>query len=181
MSSNILSVRELEPKDVEFITDYWLNADREFLHSMGADIEKIPARPELSGMIAEQLDQAYPDKRSYCIIWELDGKPIGHCNTNKINFGEAAYMHLHIWNIEQRKKGIGTDLVKMTIPYFFKNLKLKKLCCEPYALNPAPNKTLEKTGFELVKNYVTIPGYLNFEQEVNLWEMSLERYNALFI
>jgi hypothetical protein len=45
------------------------------------------------------------------------------------------------------------------------------LYCEPYALNPAPNKTLEKLGFKFLKTYTTIPGWINFEQEVNLWEL----------
>jgi len=73
-------------------------------------------------------------------------------------------MHLHLWNAASRKKGIGSQLVKMSLKYFFENLKLKRLFCEPYALNPAPNKTLEKTGFDFVKEYITIPGAFNFEQ-----------------
>lgn len=38
--------------------------------------------------------------------------------------------------------------------------------------NPAPNKTLKKAGFELVKEYVTTPGPINFEQPVKLWCLS---------
>ncbi len=36
---------------------------------------------------------------------------------------------------------------------------------------PTPNWTLPKIGFCLVKTYTTTPGFLNFEQEVNQWEM----------
>ena len=78
-----------------------------------------------------------------------------------------------------KKKGIGIQLIKMALPYFFKNYKLKNLFCEPYALNPAPNKTLKKVGFTFVKKHVTIPGSLNFEQQVNLWVMSAEDFNLL--
>lgn len=88
-------------------------------------------------------------------------------------------MHLHIWNADVRKKGMGTELVKKTLLYFFRNLKLKRLFCEPNAFNIAPNKTLEKSGFIFVKNYVTIPGWLNFEQPVNLWELTYDDFKEI--
>lgn len=179
MRADSLSVRELQERDVEPITSYWLSSSPEYLEAMGVDIAKMPSRDEWHSFISEQLTQDYPDKNSYCIVWEVNGKAIGHSNTNKIIYGEEAFMHLHIWDIENRNKGFGEAFVKMTIPYFFKNLKLKNLYCEPYALNPSPNKTLEKIGFELVKEYLTVPGWLNFEQPVNLWQMSLERFTKM--
>jgi len=87
-------------------------------------------------------------------------------------------MHLHLWNKDVRKKGYGTRFVKLSLPYFFGNYQLKKLFCEPYALNPAPNKTLEKAGFEFIKEYTTIPGFINFEQPVCLWEMRFEKFKT---
>lgn len=85
-------------------------------------------------------------------------------------------MHLHIWNPAVRKKGYGTAFIKLTLPYFFEDLKLKRLFCEPYSLNSAPNRALEKVGFELVKEHTTIPGWLNFEQPVKLWELSYKNF-----
>ena len=131
-------------------------------------------------MLLRQLSTPLDQKLSYCIIWELDNKPIGHSNTNPTIFGEEAFMHLHIWDPVSRKKGLGSELIKRTLPYFFKNLKLKRLYSEPYALNPAPNKALEKAGFELEKEYVTIPGYLNFEQPVKRWVLTQEKFMELY-
>ena len=179
MSSIPLSVREIQKEDIDFLVNYWLKSDDAFLVGMGVDLAKIPGEDNLRKMLSQQLTQTYEEKQSYCIIWQLNDKPIGHSNINKIIFGEEAYMHLHLWNSDVRKKGMGTELVKMTLPYFFKNMKLKKLYCEPYALNPAPNKTLEKVGFDFVKEHITIPGYLNFEQPVKLWELSLEKFKKL--
>lgn len=168
----MLTVREIEAADIKPLSDYWFQATPEFLHKMGADINKLPTRPEWEAMLTRQLSQTYPEKQAYCIILEADEKPVGHCNVNKITFGQEAYMHLHIWREEKRQKGFGTKLVKMALPYFFQNLQLKNLYCEPYALNPAPNKTLQKLGFELVKEYVTTPGFINFEQPVKLWQLT---------
>ena len=171
-----LSVREIAEADIDAIINYWHNSDDTFLAGMGVDLAKIPAKEDMRMMLRSQLTQGYNEKQSYCIIWLEAGKAIGHSNINKIIFGEEAFMHLHIWDKAERKKGTGTVLIQLSLPYFFENLSLKKLYCEPYALNPAPNKTLKKAGFSFVKEYITIPGYLNFEQPVNLWEMRYEDY-----
>ena len=71
---------------------------------------------------------------------------------------------------------MGRQLVKLSLPFFFNLLHLERIWCEPYALNPAPNRTLEKVGFSFVKRYTTIPGSLNFEQEVNRWVLEREDF-----
>lgn len=176
MSKNLISVREIQTSDIELIIQYWLKADPAYLTGMGVGLSKMPSKKEWKTMLSEQLTHAYTEKKSYCTIWQYDHIAIGHCNLNKIKFGEDAFMHLHMWNSEFRKKGIGTELVKMSLPYFFENLELKKIYCEPYALNPAPNKTLEKAGFTFIKEYITIPGFLNFEQPVKCWELTYDQY-----
>lgn len=176
---NTLTVRELTEPDIQLITDYWLGSPPEFLQNMGVDLAKMPSPDMWRNALMEQLSQAIPDKKSYCIIWEKDGQAIGHSNINKIVFGVEAYMHLHLWESDKRQKGMGTTLIQLSLPYFFENYHLKTLYCEPYALNPAPNKTLEKVGFQFVRAYVTTPGWLNFEQPVHLWELSRESYLSL--
>ncbi|MFN0216420.1 MAG: GNAT family N-acetyltransferase [Saprospiraceae bacterium] len=176
---NALSVRELEKSDIGLIAEYWLNATPEFLLGMGVDLNRMPSFDEIEAALLEQLSLEIPEKKSYCIIWQVDGKPVGHSNINKIQFGLEAFMHLHLWQPETRQKGIGVNLVKMTLPFFFEKYQLKTLFCEPYALNPAPNKTLEKVGFRFVKEHITIPGAINFEQPARLWEMSRERFLSL--
>jgi RimJ/RimL family protein N-acetyltransferase len=169
-----LEVRELQYSDIELIINYWLKSDPEFLTAMGVDLEKIPEREHWQSMLEEQLSQNFSEKKSYCIIWLQDGNPIGHSNVNKIQFGKEAYMHLHLWKPENRRRGMGLELIKKTIPYFFRNLDLQKIFSEPNAMNPAPNKALERAGFSFLGNYVCIPGWINTEQEVNLWVLEAE-------
>lgn len=166
---NQLNVRHLEEKDIDLIADYWVNSDPEFLTGMGVDLQKIPDRFNFSIMLKNQLNTSIPLRQSHALIWEFDGKPIGHTNVNKIEFGVQAFMHLHLWQNKFRRKGMGTTLVRLSVPLFFRELELKILYCEPYSLNPAPNKTLEKAGFFFEKAYTTIPGTINFEQQVNRW------------
>ena len=180
MIENNLSVREMNQHDIDSLLNYWFNSPREHLTGMGVDITKIPAPGQFEQYLTDQLNTPIEKRISYCIIWQVDGRPIGHSNTNPTTFGEQAYMHLHIWSPSTRKKGLGAAFVKMTLPFYFEKLQLKKLYCQPYGLNPAPNKTMEKAGFDFVKEYETIPGPMNFEQVVKLWEMTAERFHELY-
>jgi RimJ/RimL family protein N-acetyltransferase len=171
-----LSVREIDEKDISLIADYWLKSDDDFLINMGVDLNKLPSRSFFTNMLKKQLETPIKEKKSYAIIWELDGIPIGHTNVNDLVFGQQATMHLHLWQANNRQKGIGSTLVAKSLPFYFEKLQLNELFCEPYALNPAPNKTLQKLGFEMLKTYRTIPGGINYEQEVNRWVMTKEKY-----
>ncbi|MBB6612163.1 GNAT family N-acetyltransferase [Pontibacter sp. Tf4] len=171
-----LSVRELQSEDIPLIADYWLTSEPDFLVGMGVDLAKVPSRGDLTAMLTQQLGLPVNERMSYALIWLENDRPVGHSNVNRIEFGEAAYMHLHLWQPALRQRGAGTELIKKSLPFYFENLQLKTLYCEPYALNPAPNKTLAKTGFEFVKRHTTIPGTINFEQEVNRWQLTREAY-----
>ena len=168
-----LNVREIRESDINFIADYWSTATPEYLLNMGVDLKKMPARSDFLTMLSNQIKLNYEHKKSFALIWEVDGKPVGHSNVNPIEFGNQAFMHLHIWYPEYRGKGFGEKFVKLSIPLFFEKLKLQRLFSEPYALNPSPNRTLPKAGFKFVKSYMTIPGSINFEQQVNRWVIEL--------
>ena len=174
-----INVRDLTLNDIALIANYWLNADKAYLHSMGVDVSKLPTREGLVNMLTQQINAPDTEKSSLALVAELDGVPIGHCNVNGITFGQEATMHLHLWNPNNRKKGIGTAMVLRSLPLFFNRLKLKTIWCEPYSLNPVPNRTLQKVGFEFVKKYVTVPGSLNFEQEVNRYKLTKDRLESI--
>lgn len=168
----MIAVREIKRKDAESIVRYFHDAKPDFLQTMGVDRSKLPPVEEWVRAIHSDMDLPVEAKQFFYVIWLFDGKPIGHSNINKIVYGQEAYMHLHLWTEDKRHQGIGSSLVRLSLPYYFSNFKLNELFCEPNANNPAPNKTLERTGFELVKEYETTPGWLNFHQPVKRWRMS---------
>lgn len=169
-------VREATLQDYPSIINYFLEAPVPFLRQMGADERKLPSYTNWLTLLTENHALRLEEKRFYYLIWELEGEAIGHSNINKIKFGEEAYMHLHLWENTSRQKGLGTLFVKKSLPHFFETFQLKRLCCEPYALNPAPNKTLENVGFSFIKQYETTPGWINFPQLVNNWCMKVEAF-----
>lgn len=164
-----LSVREIQLPDIDPIIHYWTSASDEQLEGMGVDIDKLPSAEQWREMIAAQITAPLDEKGSFCMIWELDGEPVGHNNIDRVRSGEEAYMHLHMWDASRRHKGLGTRFVRLCVPYFFRAYNLQKLFCQPNASNTAPNKTLQRAGFTFIRKYVTVPGSLNFEQQVNLW------------
>jgi RimJ/RimL family protein N-acetyltransferase len=179
MSVGKLSARELRRSDVEAIADYWSQSTPDHLTGMGVDLDKLPARADLLSMLSGQLDCVPEDRQSYCTIWEMDSQPVGHCNVNNLEFGDKALMHLHLWKSDSRYRGSGASLVRLSLPFFFERLQLRDLYCEPYSENRAPNRVLEKVGFDFVRTYKTVPGAINFEQDVNRWHLSRAKYVAL--
>lgn len=174
-----LTVREIQANDIEKIVNYFINADSEFLKGMGANKSKLPKKGDWIKKLESELIKPYKNKEYYYIIWLLDNEEVGHSNINNIEFGESATMHLHLWNTDKRKSGLGVDFLKLTIPYYFRKFELKKLICEPYSKNIAPNKVLKKLNFELVKTYETTPGWINFKQIVNRYEFKKVQLRTL--
>jgi RimJ/RimL family protein N-acetyltransferase len=153
--------------DYERMVDYFLQSDVAFLRGMGVDPARLPAREAWLGRLLPDLDRDDGEKQTYFLGWFYDETPVGHCNVNQIRYEDAAYLHLHSWHAPLRRSGLGTEFCRRAAQAFMQKFSLQRLYCEPYALNPAPNRVLSKLGFRLVKRYRTIPGLINFEQDVN--------------
>lgn len=148
---------------------YFLGAEDAQLHAMGVDRGQLPSRG--AWLEAALLDHKRPDTlkdRAY-LAWDYQGTMVGHSSVNKIKFADAAYIHLHLWDRALRQSGLGTRFFQASVAHFQRVFGLRRLYCEPYAGNPAPNRVLQKSGFRLIKRYRTVPGPFNFEQEVNLY------------
>lgn len=176
---NRISIRTIEERDIASIVDYFLNADVSFLHGMGVDPDKLPARENWIGMLTRELSVPLASKKFYYVIWMLNDQPIGHSSLTNIAYPQEAYMHIHMWHSNTRNVGIGIELIRKTLEHYFEDLGFKQLYCEPYALNPAPNKVLEKVGFDFIKDYVTTPGWLCFQQPVKRWLLTAEKFQIL--
>ena len=182
METRVLSVREMKKEEIPMVVDYWCGAEPTYLKSLGVDLDRMPSPEDLQRMLHDQLGKSYEKKPAYCITWLVDGVPSGHSNINRIAFGEEASMHLHLWHGHARRRGLGSKLIQLTLPFYFDNFALNRLVCEPFALNPAPEKALQQSGFVFEKEYTTIPGTINFMQPVKryiLTRSAFERSRSL--
>ena len=165
------------PEDYELMVDYFHKGDDLFLRGMGGDRAKLPERG--AWLDALLIDHEQPDnaRDRFYLLWILCGSRVGHSSINKIVPGSEAYIHLHMWDPQLRRGGLGTEFVRKSATFYFERFDLKKLVCEPSAANPAPNRVLEKLGFEFVRRYKTIPTEIAYEQEVNRYELKRPESN----
>ncbi len=160
-------------RDYERMVDYFLNADDAFLQGMGVDRKKLLSREAWLESLMLDHQRRDPERDRSYLAWLYDDVPVGHSNINKINFGNHAFIHLHLWTRGLRKSGLGTQYFRASAAEFMRRFRLKRLYCEPFADNPAPNRVLAKSGFRFVKKYRTIPGVINFEQDVNQYVLEM--------
>jgi RimJ/RimL family protein N-acetyltransferase len=160
--------------DYERVVDYFLRADEAFLTAMGVDKSRLPARETWLSALLPDLTRVDSQKQAFYLGWDDDGTPVGHCNVNRLIYGEQAYVHLHLWDPSIRSAGLGAEFLRRSVRIFFQRLALQRLYCEPYAYNPAPNRVLVKVGFRFTEKYRTTPGVINFEQEVNRYVIDRE-------
>ncbi len=166
-----LTITELPPEHFAKVVDYFIEADPRFLLGMGAEKSLLPSRESWIAALQKEYDKPLRQKELFYVQWNYEGRPIGHSNINKIEFGAFANMHLHMWDASLRQNGLGRRFVELSITEYFEKFELQYLICEPYAANPAPNKTLPKLGFEFVRSYETVPGKICFPQMVNRYEL----------
>lgn len=164
--------------DFERMIDYFLGADHAFLRGMGVDPEKLPDRQAWleSALLDHQRIEA--EKERAYLAWIHEGVPVGHSSISKIRVGEEAYIHLHLWVRGLRQAGLGTQYFSASAAEFMRAFRLRRLYCEPYAENPGPNRVLLKAGFRFIKRYRTVPGPINFEQDVNQYVLELPADSA---
>lgn len=166
------SVQEATVVDIPSIVDYFHTCPEEQLVKMGIDKSKL--LPDFKEVLSDQLELPSELKQLYCLVWVIDGEIIGHSNINKIVYGKEAYIHMHIWHPQHRRSGLAHQLVRQSMSVYFEKFHLLRLLCEPNARNEAPNRTLARAGFTKVDSYTCVPGWINFEQEVNLWQITRE-------
>ena len=167
--------RPMRPTEASLIIDYFHDAAPEFLHAVGVDPAKLPPRDQWHAHYEREFALPVEQRKSFLVLWELERAPLGFSTADKIEIGKQAFMHLHIFQPDRRRHGFGAALVRQTAQTYFDMLRIDELYCEPYAVNAAPNRTLQKAGFQYVMTHETVPGPLNFHQPVNRWMLRRQR------
>jgi len=164
-----LAVRDMSVDETSLVIDYFHTATPEYLEMLGVDPTRLPPRAAWSARLRELFETPIAERWGYYLTWLVDDRAIGFSSCDRIVFGERANMHLHVSAADQRSRGIGARCVRLSIEIYFRELQLKRLFCEPNALNIGPNRTLQSAGFRYVKTHMTVPGALNYHQPVTQW------------
>ncbi len=118
-------VRPMELDEVDIRIDYFHDASDEYLAQLGADRARLPSRDAWRTYYAEDFARPLAERETYNLIWEVDGRPIGFSSVDHIDFGEEAFMHLHIVEEPTRRRGLGTELVRLSVAEYFRALELQ--------------------------------------------------------
>jgi RimJ/RimL family protein N-acetyltransferase len=158
-------------EEYELMLDYFYKSDDSFLRGMGVDRFRLLERDNWLGALLADHEKPDGERDRFYLVWIFRGRRVGHSSINKIILGTEAFIHLHLWDSQLRRAGLGTEFVRRSANFYFERFNLQKLVCEPSAENPAPNRVLEKLGFTFVSRYRTIPGVIAYEQDVNRYEL----------
>ena len=167
--SPLVVVRPMRLEEVGIRIDYFHAASDEYLVRLGADRARMPSRDAWRAYYAEDFARPLAERETYNLIWEVDGRAIGFSSVDHIDFGEEAFMHLHITREPERRRGLGTELVRLSVAEYFRTLELQRLYCQPNAFNVAPNRALQRAGFRYVFTKEMQPSMLNFPQPITRW------------
>src|SRR5438270_5155990 len=158
-------------EEYELMLDYFYKADDTFLRGMGVERLKLPQRDKWLDALLADHEKPDGERDRFYLIWIFRGQRVGHSSINNIVLGTEAFIHLHLWDSQLRRAGLGTEFVRRSGNFYFERFNLKKLVCEPRADNPAPKRVLEKVGFAFIRRYRTTPGVIAYEQDVNRYEL----------
>ena len=162
-------VRPMEIEEVGVRIDYFHDAPDEYLTHLGVDRELLPDRDAWRAYYEEDFARPSAARETHNLVWELDGRIVGFSSADHIDFGEQAFMHLHIVAAPDRRDGLGTEFVRLSAREYFRALELRRLFCQPNAFNVAPNRTLQRAGFRYVFTREMQPSTINFPQPITRW------------
>jgi len=168
-SGGELVVRPLRLDEFGLRVDYFRQSSDEYLAKLGVDRELMPSREEWVGYYEEDFARPLAERETYHLGWELDGRLIGFGSTDNIEFGEQAFMHLHIVEEPRRGQGLGAEFVRRSVEHYFQVLELRRLFCQPNAYNVAPNRALQRAGFRYVLTAEMEPTVINPLQPITRW------------
>jgi RimJ/RimL family protein N-acetyltransferase len=164
-----LQVREMQLAEVGIRIDYFHDASDEQLLTLGVGRALLPSRPAWYQWYAADYARPVRQRENYSLLWLLDDEVVGFSSTDQIRFGDQAFMHLHILEPRQRRRGLGTQFVRLSATAYFQALELRRLYCQPNAFNTAPNRTLQAAGFHYLFTKQCAPSAINFVQPVTRW------------
>jgi RimJ/RimL family protein N-acetyltransferase len=163
------SVRPMTLGEVGMRIDYFHDATDEHLLRLGVDRALLPSRADWLSFYEHDYVRPIPERENYSLVWLFDDTIVGFSSTDRIEFGEHAFMHLHILESSRRKSGLGSCLARLSAEHYGRVLRLNRLYCQPNAFNVAPNRTLQSAGFKYLNTYETRPSAINFWQAVTRW------------
>lgn len=167
--TDALVVREMTLDEVRIRIDYFHNSSDAYLERLGVSRSLLPAPDEWFSFYEQDAARPIQERLVYSLLWLVRDEPVGFGSLDRIEFGNEAFMHLHVLREDDRRRGLGTECVRRSVAIYFETFQLRRLFCEPNALNVAPNRTVQAAGFRYLFSHFTTPGPINVPQVTTRW------------
>ena len=178
LEKDILSIRELQEKDISTIVNYFLNRPDDMLAKDGFDTMKIPFEEELiEGLQTSILTK----KQQHNIILREGGKAYGHCAIERFTENGEGYLYFYDWNGLLKRERVIDGLLKIAIAQIIEIYSLKTIYVEPTKEDEYRNGALKRAGFELVKEDKYIRDAWSGEKVYNLWKLDCGNNSKILI
>lgn len=169
MTTGRLLVREMRLEEVGLRIAYFHEASDEHLRTLGVERRLLPEPQAWFAFHEEDYRRPLRERVNFLLLWALDGRSVGFSTLDRIAFGHEAFMHLHVVDPSLRRQGLGTEFVRRSVAVYFDVFELERLYCEPNAFNVAPNRTVQRAGFEYLFTHEATPTPINFPQVTTRW------------
>src|SRR4026208_2593839 len=97
-------------QEYELMLDYFYKADDPFLRGMGVDRLKLPERDTWLEALLADHEKPDGERDRFYLVWIFRGQRVGHSSINNIVLGTKAYIHLHLWESQLRRAGLGDGI-----------------------------------------------------------------------
>jgi RimJ/RimL family protein N-acetyltransferase len=138
-------LRGVEPNDSETVFQWGLDSDA----FKRVDVVSLPRSYENFKKELEESSKKGPDGDSFSFAIENeDGELVGEirtfaCNSRFGTFKYGMFIARNYWG-----KGYGTEVVRLLLKYYFKELGYQKVTVHVYSFNDRSIKFHEKLGFQ---------------------------------
>ncbi len=170
-----ITIRDFTEADIIAQDKYLGQASDEYLINMGVEPSAV-RNMSSSSRVHPLLATPVKDRQIHIFSVDVDDRLVGISVLKKIQFGESAEVHVHIFNLENRHQGYATQIFWKMLKKMFVTFDFKILICEPCVSNLAPNAFLQKMGLKIISKVITPAGGILREHEANRYEITKEFY-----
>ena len=170
--STDVTIRDFLPEDIIPMVKYWTQSSAEFWKVRGVAKDKL----NTEGEFTERYKNAFLNNggvKTIAVI-QFFGKAIGVHSLTDLIENESAVFHAHIWDEENRKRGIGFYSYLKAAEYFMYKLNLKKIIFKTPIINIGANRIKKKLGIPKIGETIFESPILFAPLEANLYELNLE-------
>jgi hypothetical protein len=86
--------------------NYFHEASDEHLRLLRVDRSLLPTRQAWRTFYQKDYARPIRERINYSLVWRRGGQVVGFRSTDRIDFGNQAFMHLHLSEAEQRNTGL---------------------------------------------------------------------------